>query len=96
MTPQKDNLFYIQQALEEIKKDSGEKTIIGIQYSLNLFSRKEYESKKQIIERIRKSFYDNKDIIHFSLGEKRFKNFELLLNVEPFDESRIPQALQKN
>ncbi|MEC7785382.1 MAG: MMPL family transporter [Nitrospinota bacterium] len=95
LTPQKDNLFYIQKALEEIKKDSGEKTIIGIQYSLNLFSRKEYESKQQIIERIRKRFYNNKDIIHFSLGEKRFKNFELLLNVKPFDESRIPQALQK-
>ena len=95
LTSQKENLFYIQQALEEIKKENGEKTIIGIQYSLNLFSLKEYDSKKQIIERIRKNFYDNKDIIRFSLGEKRFKNFELLLNVKPFDESRIPQALQK-
>jgi len=95
LTPQKDNLFHIQQALEEIKKESGEKTIIGIQYSLNLFSLKEYESKKEIIDRVRKSFYDNRDIIRFSLGEKRVKNFELLLNVKPFDESRIPQALQK-
>ena len=95
LTPQKDNLFYIQRALEEIKKESGEKTIIGIQYSLNLFSLKEYESKKEIIDRVRKSFYDNRDIIRFSLGEKRVKNFELLLNVKPFDESRIPQALQK-
>jgi len=95
LTPQKDNLFYIQQALEEIKKESGGKTIIGIQYSLNLFSLKEYESKKEIIDRVRKNFSDNRDIIHFSLGEKRFKNFELLLNVKPFDESQIPQALQK-
>ena len=95
LTPKKDNLFYIHQFLEEIKKESGEKTIIGIQYSLNLFSLKEYESKKEIIDRVRKSFYDNRDIIRFSLGEKRVKNFELLLNVKPFDESRIPQALQK-
>ncbi|MBC8284134.1 MAG: MMPL family transporter [Nitrospinae bacterium] len=95
LTPQKDSLFYIQQALEEIKKENGEKTIIGIQYSLNLFSRKEYESKKEIIARIRKSFEENRDIIRFSLGEKRFKNFNLLLNVEPFDESRIPDDLQQ-
>ena len=60
-----------------------------------MFSLKEYESKKEIIDRVRKSFYDNRDIIRFSLGEKRVKNFELLLNVKPFDESRIPQALQK-
>ena len=60
-----------------------------------MFSLKEYESKKEIIDRVRKSFYDNRDIIRFSLGEKRVKNFELQLNVKPFDESRIPQALQK-
>ena len=95
LTPKKDNLFYIQHALEEIKKESGGKTIIGIQYSLNLFSRKEYESKKKIIERIKTSFYENKNIIRFSLGEKRFKNFELLLNVKPFEESKIPANLKK-
>jgi predicted RND superfamily exporter protein len=95
LTPEKDNLFYIHDALEEIKKTSGDKTVIGIQYSLNLFSKKEYDSKKEIIGRIKENFDSNKDIIRFSLGENRFRNFESILNVEPFDESKIPANLQK-
>lgn len=95
LTPEKDNLFYIHEALEEIKKASGDKTVIGIQYSLNLFSEKEYDSKKEIIARIKDNFDDNKDIIRFSLGENRFRNFESILNVEPFDESEMPGNLQK-
>jgi uncharacterized protein len=95
LTPEKDNLFYIHDALEEIKKTSGDKTVIGIQYSMNLFSAKEYDSKKDIIARIKENFDNNKDIIRFSLGENRFRNFESILNVEPFDESAIPDNLQK-
>ncbi|MDC0946693.1 MMPL family transporter [Nitrospinaceae bacterium] len=95
LTPEKDNLFDIHDALEEIKKESGDKTIIGIQYSLNLFSKKEYDSKKEIIARVKENFDSNKDIIRFSLGEKRFRNFESILNVEPFDESKMPDNLQK-
>jgi len=95
LTPEKDNLFYIHDALEEIKKTSGDKTVIGIQYSLNLFSKKEYDSKKEIIGRIKENFDSNKDIVRFSLGENRFRNFESILNVEPFDESKIPANLQK-
>ncbi|MFT4578314.1 MAG: putative RND superfamily exporter protein [Nitrospinales bacterium] len=95
LTPEKDNLFYIHDALEEIKKTNGNKTVIGIQYSLNLFSKKEYDSKKEIIDRIKENFNSNKDIIRFSLGEKRFSNFESILNVEPFDESKMPANLQK-
>jgi predicted RND superfamily exporter protein len=95
MTPEKDNLFYIHNALEEVKKASGDKTVIGIQYSLNLFSKKEYDSKKEIIARIKENFDSNKDIIRFSLGENRFRNFEAILNVEPFDESKMPGNLQK-
>lgn len=95
LTPKKDNLFYIHDALEEIKKASGDETVIGIQYSLNLFSNKEYESKKAIIARIKENFDNNKDIIRFSLGKARFKNFESLLNVEPFDESKLPENLRK-
>lgn len=95
LTPEKNNLFYIHEALENIKNSNGSKTIIGMQYSLNLFSKKEYESKKEIIKRIRKNFYDNEDIIKFSLGKDRFKNFESLLNVEPFEESQIPDSLKK-
>ncbi|MDC1123248.1 MMPL family transporter [Nitrospinaceae bacterium] len=95
LTPEKDNLFYIHKALEEIKKESGDKTVIGIQYSLNLFSEKEYDSKKEIIARVKEKFDSNKDIIRFSLGEKRFRNFELLLNAKPFGKSKMPDNLQK-
>ena len=95
LTPEKDNLFYIHDALEEIKKESEDKTVIGIQYSLNLFSKKEYDSKKEIIARVKENFDSNKDIIRFSLGEKRFKNFESILNAKPFGKSKMPDNLQK-
>ena len=95
LTPEKDNLFYIHEALDDLKKESGEKTVIGIQYSLNMFSEKEYESKKEVIARIQKNFEENKDIIRFSLGEKKFENFKKLLYVEQFDESRIPLEFQQ-
>ena len=95
LTPKKDNLFYIHEALEDIKKENGDKTIIGAQYSMNMFSQKEYESKKEIIARIRNNFEENKDIIRFSLGEDRLKKFELLFDAKPFDESRVPIDLQK-
>ena len=95
LTSEKDNLFYIHEALESIKKENRGKTIIGAQYSMNLFSRKEYESKKEIIARIRNNFEENKDIIRFSLGEERLKKFELLFGVKPFDESHVPIDLQK-
>ena len=95
LTPKKDNLFYIHEALEDIKKENGDKTIIGAQYSVNMFSQKEYETKKEIIARIRNNFEENKDIIRFSLGEERLKKFELLFDAKPFDESRVPIDLQK-
>lgn len=95
LTPEKENLYYIHDALEEIKREGGEKTVIGIQYSLNLFSKKEYESKKEIISRIRNNFEENKDIIRFSLGKERFRKFEQLLNVKPFDDAQVPTSLQK-
>jgi len=95
LTPEKDNLFYIHKALEGIKKENGDKTIIGVQYSMNLFSLKEYESKKEVIARIRNNFEENKDIIRFSLGEERLKKFELLFDAKPFDESLIPMDLQQ-
>ena len=95
LTSEKDNLFYIHEILEDLKKQNGEKTIIGIQYSLNMFSKKEYESKKDVIARIRKNFEDNKYIIRFSLGKERFESFKNLLYVKPFDESRVPIAIQQ-
>ena len=95
LTPEKENLFAIQAALEEIKGKSGDQTIIGLQYSLNMFSREEYESKAEVIVRLRKLFLDNADIIQFSLGNDRYKNFKKLVDAEPFDEKEIPLNLQK-
>ena len=95
LTPEKKNLFEIHTALEKIKRRNGDHTIIGATYSLNMFSREEYESKKDVIGRIRKTVYDNMDIIKFSLGNDRYENFKKLVNVEPFDEKRIPRNLEK-
>ncbi len=95
LTEEKGSLFEIHTALEEIKHKGEEQTIIGLQYSLNMFSREEYESKKDAIIRIRKMFLDNADIIRFSLGNDWYKNFGKLVNVEPFDENRVPSNLQK-
>lgn len=95
LTPEKENLFAIHAALEEIKGRSGDQTIIGLQYSLNMFSREEYESKESEIARIRKIFLDNDDIIQFSLGSDRYGNFKKLVDAEPFDENKIPPHLEK-
>ncbi len=95
LTKKKENLFDIQSALEEIKRKNGDKTIIGLQYSLNMFSRVEYESKKDVIARILELFVDNADIIQFSLGKDRYENFERLVKAEPFDEEQIPLNLEK-
>jgi uncharacterized protein len=95
MTPEKENLLDIHSALQEIKNRSGAKSIIGFQYSLNTFSRNEYESKEDVMVRIREIFYDNTDIIKFSLGNDRSENFEKLVNAKPFDEKRIPPGLIK-
>jgi uncharacterized protein len=95
LTPERENLFEIQDALEKIKGKSGDKTIIGLQYSLNMFSRKEYESKQGAIKRIRKMFLDNEDIIKFSLGNDRYENFRKLVNAKPFDEKQIPPNVKK-
>ena len=95
LTPKKEDLFEIHTALDEIKDDSGDQTIIGLQYSLNLFSPQEYESKKDVVGRIQKIFHDNTDIIKFSLGNDRYENFKKLVSVEPFDENQMPQNLFK-
>ena len=95
LTPKKDNLYYIHEALEKIKDLNGEKTTIGLQYSLNLFSKKEYESKKKILERIRKRFKEERDIIEISMGSSRYRKFSKLLHGKPFDESTIPENIKK-
>lgn len=95
LTPEKDSLHDINSALQEIKNNNGDDTVIGFQYSLNTFGRNEYESKKDVIGRIRDIFYDNTDIIKFSLGNDRYENFKKLVNAEPFDESQMPRDLTK-
>ena len=94
LTPKKENLFEIQSALDEIKTKNGDQTIIGLQYSLNMFSPEEYESKADVIARIRKIFLDNSDIIKFSLGQDRYENFKKLVDTQPFDEKKIPLNLK--
>ncbi|MFQ5450618.1 MAG: RND family transporter [Nitrospinaceae bacterium] len=93
LTPKKENLFYIHQALEKIKKSNGEISTLGQYYSLNLFSKKEYEFKKDVLERIRKFFLKEKNIIRLSLGEPRFQKLQRLVLAKPFDEAAIPKTL---
>jgi len=64
-----------------------------MQYSLNQFGRQEYEFKREILDRIRALFYEEKDIIKLALGMSRFVKFEQMLNSDPFDDSAIPQSL---
>ena len=91
----KKDLFYTHQALEKIKEKNGKHSTIGMHYSLNNFSRLEFESKKEILERIRDLFYEEKDIIRLALGSTRFEKFKEMLAAEPFDESAIPESLEK-
>jgi uncharacterized protein len=95
LTPEKESLLDIHSSLQEIKNKSGDETIIGFQYSMNTFSRNEYESKKDVIARIRNIFYDNTDIIRFSMGNDRYENFKKLVDAEPFDEKQMPANLVK-
>ena len=81
--------------MEEVKENNGKDSTIGIYYSLNNFSQKEFESKKEILERIRELFYEEKEIIRLALGSTRFEKFKLMLAAGPFDESAIPRSLRE-
>ena len=89
------DLLSIHQALEEVKENNAEDSTIGMYYSLNNFSQLEFESKKEILERIRRLFYEEKDIIRFALGGARFEKFKKMLAAEPFNESTIPEILRE-
>ena len=93
LTPKKENLFHVHQALETVREKNGERSTIGLQYSLNQFSRQEFESKKEILGRIRELFYEERNIIKLALGVARFVKFEQMLTSEPFDESAIPESI---
>ncbi len=95
LAPKIKDLFYTHQALEEVKKNNGENSTIGLYYSLNNFSRAEFDSKKEILKRIRELFYEEKDIVRLALGSVRFEKFEQMLAARPFDESIIPESLRE-
>ncbi|MEC7641466.1 MAG: MMPL family transporter [Nitrospinota bacterium] len=95
LTPEKENLFFIHQVLADIKKQNGNTSTIGLHHSLNLFSKREYESKKDVLNRIRKLFEQEKGIIKLSLGEPRFLKLKQLIHSKPFDESQVPEILIK-
>lgn len=95
MTPNKDDLFYIHQALQNLKEKYGDDSTIGIHHSLNLFSLKEYESKKEILNRIRDKLVKDRDIIEISMGTRRYGKLKQLVETLPFDEKHIPDNLLK-
>ncbi|PIR00304.1 MAG: hypothetical protein COV66_07415 [Nitrospinae bacterium CG11_big_fil_rev_8_21_14_0_20_45_15] len=95
LTPKKENLFYIHQALEKIKNNNGERSTIGACQSLNLFSRMEYNSKKDILDEIRENFELDEDIILLALGKSRVNRLKELLAANPFDENHIPAIIRK-
>ncbi|MFQ5715736.1 MAG: RND family transporter [Nitrospinales bacterium] len=93
LTPKKENLFYIHQALEKIRRQNDKDSTIGSHYSLNLFSAKEYESKKDILDQIRNIFDEDEDIIKLALGKSRFEKLRRQINGKPFDDSNVPPSL---
>ena len=93
LTPLRENLFEIHQALDSIKRENGDHSTIGLTQSLNLFTKKEYESKKEVLENIKNIFEQEKDIIRLSLGDYRYSKLYQLINKEPFDENKIPDSL---
>lgn len=95
LAPKKENLFYIHQALEKIKYLNGDHSTIGIIQSLNLFSKKEYESKKDILARINLILEEDEDIIKLSMGALKYQRLMKLVQSGPFDESKIPPNLLK-
>jgi predicted RND superfamily exporter protein len=95
MTPNKEDLFQIHQVLQSIKDKYGDHSTIGIHHSLNLFSLKEYENKKPILNRIRDKLAKDRDIIEISMGTRRYGILRRLVETGPFDPKQIPDNLMK-
>ena len=95
MTPNKEDLFQIHRALQAIKDKYGDQSTIGIHHSLNLFSLKEYKTKKAILNRIRDKLAKDRDIIEISMGTRRYGILRRLVETGPFDEKQIPDNLIK-
>jgi uncharacterized protein len=95
MTPNKEDLFKIHQTLQIIKEKYGTKSTIGIHHSLDLFGIKQYESKKEILNRIHERLIKDRDIIEISMGTQRYRKLKRLVKARPFDEKHIPANLMK-
>ncbi len=95
VTHNKEDLYEIHRALDNIKRKYGNETTIGIHSSLNLFSEREYESKQEILKRIRELFKKENNIIEISLGTTRFEKLKKLVSADPFDENAIPEVLKQ-
>jgi len=95
MTPNKDDLFKIHQALQAIKEKNGDDSTIGIHHSLDLFSLKQYKSKKVVLKRIRDRLIKDRDIIEISMGTQRYRKLRQLVEAKPFDSKHIPPNLLK-
>lgn len=95
MTPNREDLFKIHQTLQTIKEKYGDKSTIGIHHSIDLFSLKQYESKKVILNRIRDKLIEDRDIIEISMGTQRYRKLKRLVEARPFDEQHIPNNLLK-
>ncbi len=95
MTPNKEDLFKIHETLQTIKEKNGDDSTIGIHHSLDLFSLKQYESKKAVLKRIHDKLIKDRDIIEISMGTQRYRKLKRLVEAEPFDEKHIPANLMK-
>jgi predicted RND superfamily exporter protein len=95
MTPNKEDLFQIHQALQTIKEKHGDNSTIGIHHSIDLFSLKQYENKKVILKRIRERLIKDRDIIEISMGTQRYRKLKQLVEAKPFDAEHIPPNLMK-
>ena len=95
MTPNKEDLFKIHAALQTIKEKYGDESTIGIHHSLDLFSLKQYESKKAVLKSIYDKLIKDRDIIEISMGTQRYRKLKRLVEAKPFDEKHIPANLLK-
>lgn len=95
MTPNKDDLFKIHQALQAIKEKNRDDSTIGIHHSLDLFSLKQYESKQPVLKRIHNKLIKDRDIIEISMGTQRYRKLKQLVEAKPFDAENIPPNLLK-
>jgi hypothetical protein len=93
MTPNKEDLFKIHETLQTIKEKYGDDSTIGIHHSLDLFSLKQYESKKAVLKRIHDKLIKDRDIIEISMGTQRYRKIKRLVEAKPFDEKHIPPNL---